>query len=127
MINNFLIINCTGNNNSIGLKSNNKFFIEKLQNNINSNNLLVSNILSFISKHKVKLSDKYSIIVNMGPGSFSSLRISLSVAKGIQIVNGSKLYGYKSNQLPELKLEKIKILIKNKQLKKDKMIKPIYQ
>ena len=125
MINNFLIISCIGKNNSIGLKTNNKFFEEKLQNNINSNNLLVSNILSFISKHKVKLSDKYSIIVNMGPGSFSSLRISLSVAKGIQIVNGSKLYGYKSNQLPELKLENIEILIKNKQLE-NKLINPIY-
>ena len=126
MINSFLIISCTGKNNSIGLKTNNKFFIEKLQNNINSNNQLVSNILSLINKHKVKFNAKYSIIVNMGPGSFSSLRISLSVAKGIQIVHGSKLYGYKNNQLSELKLENIEILIKNKQLK-DKMINPIYQ
>ena len=126
MINNFLIINCTGKNNSIGLKSDNKFFKVKLQNNINSNNLLVSNIISLIKKHKVKLSSKYSIIVNMGPGSYSSIRISLSVAKGIQIVHGSKLYGYKSNQLPELKLENIEILIKNKQLK-NKMINPIYE
>ena len=126
MINNFLIISCTGKNNTIGLKTNNKFFKEKLQNNINSNNLLVSNILRFTNKHQVKLNNKYSIIVNMGPGSFSSLRISLSVAKGIQIVNGSKLYGYKSNQLPELKLENIEILIKNKQLE-NKMVNPIYQ
>mgnify|MGYP001223204436 FL=1 len=126
MINNFLIINCTGKNNSLGLKTDNKFFKEKLQNNINSNNLLVSNIISFIVKHKVKFSSKYSIIVNLGPGSYSSIRISLSVAKGIQIVHGSKIYGYKNDQLSELKLEKIEILIKNKQLK-DKMIKPIYQ
>ena len=126
MINNFLIINCTGKNNSIGLKSDHKFFKVKLQNNINSNNLLVSNIISLIKKHKVKLSSKYSIIVNMGPGSYSSIRISLSVAKGIQIVHGSKLYGYKSNQLPELKLENIEILIKNKQLE-NKIVNPIYQ
>ena len=126
MISNFLIISCTGKNNLIGLKSYNKFFIEKLQNNIKSNNLLVSNILRFTNKHKVKLNNKYSIIVNMGPGSFSSLRISLSVAKGIQIVNGSKLYGYKSNQLPELKLENIEILIKNKQLE-NKVVNPIYE
>ena len=126
MINNFLIISCTGKNNSIGLKSNNKFFIEKLQNNINSNNLLVSNILSFLKKNKVKLNNKYAIIVNMGPGSFSSLRISLSVAKGIQIVHGSKLYGFKSDQLSEFKLENIEILIKNKQFK-NKAVNPIYQ
>ena len=125
MINNFLIISFTGKNNFIGLKSNNKFFTEKLQSNISANNLLVSNIISFTNKHKVKLSNKYSIIVNMGPGSYSSLRISLSVAKGIQIVHGCKLYGYKNDQLSELKLENIEILIKNKQLE-NKIINPIY-
>ena len=126
MINNFLIISCTGNNNSIGLKFDNKFFTEKLQNNIKSNNLLVNNIISFLKKHKVQLNNKFSIIVNMGPGSYSSIRISLSVAKGIQIVHGSKLYGYKSSQLLELKLENIEILIKNKELE-NKMVSPIYQ
>ena len=126
MIKNFLIISCTGKNNLIGLKFNNKFFKEKLQNNIDSNNLLVSNILSFLKKNKVKLNNKYAIIVNMGPGSFSSLRISLSVAKGIQIVYGSKLYGFKSDQLSEFKLENIEILIKNKQFK-NKAVNPIYQ
>ena len=125
MINSFLIISCTGKNNSIGLKTNNKFFIEKLQNNINSNNLLVNNIINFTDKYKVKLSGNYAILVNMGPGSFSSLRISLSVAKGIQIVHGSKLYGYKSYQLSELKLENIQNLIKNKQLE-NKMVNPVY-
>ena len=126
MIKNFLIISYTGKNNLIGLKFNNKFFKEKLQNNINSNNLLVSNILSFLKKNKVKLNNKYAIIVNMGPGSFSSLRISLSVAKGIQIVHGSKLYGYKSDQLSEFKLENIEILIKNKQFE-NKVVNPVYQ
>ena len=125
MINDFLIINCTGKNNCVGVKSNNKFFKEKLQNNINSNNYLVNNIINFANKYKVKLDKNYSIIVNMGPGSFSSLRISLSVAKGIQIVYGSKLFGYKSDQLSELKLENIENLIKNKQLK-NKMVNPIY-
>ena len=126
MISNFLIISCTGKNNLIGLKSYNKFFIEKLQNNIKSNNLLVSNILRFTNKHKVKLNNKYSIIVNMGPGSFSSIRISLSVAKGIQIVHGSKLYGFKSDQLSDLSLENIENLIKNEKLE-NKMINPIYE
>ena len=126
MIKNFLIISCTGKNNSIGLKSNNKFFKKKLQNNINSNNQLVNNIIRFTNKYKVKLNNKYSLIVNMGPGSYSSVRISLSVAKGIRIVYGSKLYGYKSDQLAAFKLENIEILIKNKQLK-NKMVNPIYQ
>ena len=38
-----------------------------------------------IKKHKVNIDNKFSIIVNNGPGSFSSIRISLAVAKGIKI------------------------------------------
>ena len=112
MIKDFLIINCTGKNNSLGLNVNNKFFIEKFQNNISSNNQLVNNIIKFITKYKVKLNNNFSIMINLGPGSYSALRISLSVAKGIKIVHRTKLYGYKNSHLSELKLENIKILIK---------------
>ena len=126
MINNFLIISCTGQNNLLGIKYNNKFYKKKLQNNIRSNNLLVNNIISFIREYKVKLNNKYSIIVNIGPGSYSSLRISLAVAKGIKIVYGLDLYGFKNTDLHELNLENIEILIKNKQLKNN-LINPIYQ
>ena len=126
MINNFLIISCTGQNNLLGIKYNNKFYKKKLQNNIRSNNLLVNNIISFIREYKVKLNNKYSIIVNIGPGSYSSLRISLAVAKGIKIVYGLDLYGFKNTDLHELNLENIEILIKNKQLENN-LINPIYQ
>ena len=126
MINNFLIISCTGQNNLLGIKYNNKFYKKKLQNNIRSNNLLVNNIISFIREYKVKLNNKYSILVNIGPGSYSSLRISLAVAKGIKIVYGLDLYGFKNTDLHELNLENIEILIKNKQLENN-LINPIYQ
>ena len=126
MINNFIIISCTGKNNSIGLKLNNKFFSKKIQNNINSNNSLVSNIMKFLNNYNAKLNNKYSIIFNQGPGSYSSLRIGLSVAKGIQIVHGIKLYGYKSSQLEKLKLENIENLIKNNKLE-EKEVRPIYK
>ena len=126
MINNFLIISCTGQNNFLGIKYNNKFYKKKLQDNIRSNNLLVNNIISFIREYKVKLNNKYSILVNIGPGSYSSLRISLAVAKGIKIVYGLDLYGFKNTDLHELNLENIEILIKNKQLENN-LINPIYQ
>ena len=113
-------------NNFLGIKYNNKFYKKKLQDNIRSNNLLVNNIISFIREYKVKLNNKYSIIVNIGPGSYSSLRISLAVAKGIKIVYGLDLYGFKNTDIHELNLENIEILIKNKQLE-NYLINPIYQ
>ena len=55
MINDFLVINCTGKNDSIGLKINSNFFVQKLQTNIRNNELLVNNIIDFIKKKMLKL------------------------------------------------------------------------
>ena len=126
MIKNFLIINFTGKNNLIGLKVNDKFLVKKFQDDIKSSNSLVVNISKFFSINKVKMNNKFSILVNLGPGSFSAIRIAISVAKGIKIVYGSALYGYKDNLVTVFSLENIQKLIKNKQLE-DKMIKPIYK
>ena len=47
MIKDFLIINCTGKNDKIGLKINNNFFIHDFQTKIKNNEILVSTILNF--------------------------------------------------------------------------------
>ena len=61
--------------------------------------------------NKTIVDNKFSIIVNQGPGRFSSIRTSLSVAKGIKISTGAKIYGYKENQLLNFNLENIEKLI----------------
>ena len=111
MIKDFLIINFTGKNDSIGLRIDNNFFIEKFQTNIKNNEILVSNILTLIKKNNGKIDENFSIIVNIGPGSFSSVRISLAIAKGIQITKGAKLFGYKATQLNDFNLKNIENLI----------------
>ena len=125
MIKNFFIISFTGKNDSIGLKVDNNFFVKKLQTNIRKNDLLVNNIFSFISEKKVKIDKNFSILVNVGPGSFSGIRISIAAAKGIKIVTGANIYGYKSNDLGDFNLKNIELLIK-KNLLQNKLIKPIY-
>ena len=125
MIKDFLIISCTGNNDKIGLKIDNNFFVHNFQTKIYSNELLVSTILNLTIKHKANINEKFSVLVNNGPGSFSSLRVALSVAKGIKISNKVMLYGFKNENLPTFNLENIEILIKKK-LREKKLIKPIY-
>tara|TARA_B100001996_G_scaffold348932_1_gene307381 strand:- start:541 stop:924 length:384 start_codon:yes stop_codon:yes gene_type:complete len=125
MIKNFLIINFTGKNNSIGLRVDNNFFLKKLQTNIRSNESLVNNIFDFIKQKKANIDKDFSVIVNIGPGSFSGIRISLAVAKGIKISRGAKLYGYKDGDLVEFNLKNIELLIK-KNLIENNLIKPVY-
>ena len=125
MIKDFLIINCTGKNDKIGLKINNNFFIHDIQTKIKNNEILVSTILNFTTKHKANIDKNFSILVNNGPGSFSTIRIALAVAKGIMISNNAKLFGYKSENLAQFNLENIEFLI-NKNLIEKKLIKPLY-
>ena len=125
MIKDFLIINCTGKNDSIGLRINNNFFIKKFQINNKANDSLVGNIAEFLKKNKANVDKNFSIIVNQGPGSFSSIRVSLAVAKGIKLSRGAKLFGYKDDLLNELNLKNIELLIE-KNLLENKLIKPLY-
>ena len=125
MIKDFLIINCTGKNDSIGLRINNNFFVKKFQINNKANDMLVGNIAEFLKKNKANVDKNFSIIVNQGPGSFSSIRVSLAVAKGIKLSRGAKLFGYKGDLLNELNLKNIELLIE-KNLLENKLIKPLY-
>ena len=125
MIKDFLIINCTGKNDKIGLKINNNFFIHDFQTKIKNNEKLVSTILNLTNKHKANIDKNFSILINNGPGSFSTIRVALSVAKGIKISNNVKLFGFKNSDLPQFNLENIEFLI-NKNLIEKKLIKPLY-
>jgi len=125
MIRDFLIINFTGKNDSIGIRVNNNFFVKKFQTNIKNNESVVNNILDFIKEKNANIDKNFSIIVNTGPGSFSGIRISLAIAKGIKISRGAKIYGYRDSQLTEFNLKNIELLI-HKNLLENKLIKPLY-
>ena len=125
MINNFLIINCIGKDDKLGLRINKDFFIHKLNNSKNNNDKLVFEIINFLKSHNAKIDDNFSVIVNQGPGSFSGIRISLAVAKGLEISKKVQLYGYNDEDLREFNQENINKLLKSK-LSEKKLIKPIY-
>ena len=125
MIKDFIILNCIGKDDKIGLRINENFYIHELDYKINKNDQLVSNILNLVKKHKVNMNNKFSIIVNIGPGSFSAIRTSISVAKGIKISKNINLYGFKNSDLKQFDLANIELLISN-DLIQNKLIKPIY-
>ena len=124
MIKDFLIINLIGKENKIGLKINNNFYIHDFDQKTD-NEQLVASILNMIKKHKVNLCKNFSVLVNNGPGSFSSTRVSLAVAKGIKISKKINLFGYKNSDLEQFNLANIELLIKKKLVQKN-LINPIY-
>ena len=125
MIKDFLILNFIGKDDALGLKVDDNFFIHNFSDGAQDKDQLVSTILNMIKKHKVNLDNDFSILVNSGPGRFSSMRISLAVAKGIKISKKIKLFGYKDRDLGTFCLANIDLLIKNDLLQKN-LIKPLY-
>ena len=84
------------------------------------------NLLSnFLNKIKIKISDINRIFINLGPGKFTSLRISLSIAKAISFANKISLLGFKSNDLTNKNYKNL-IEFDKKKLKNKGLIKPIY-
>ena len=78
-------------------------------------------LLKFLNIKKIKISDICRIFINLGPGKFTSLRISLSVAKAMSLSNSAVLIGFKSEDLINENYKNLIKLNKNKSL-----IKPVY-
>ena len=114
MIKDFLILNCIGKEDKIGLKINNKFYIHNIDQINNNKDRLVSSLLNLIKKHKINIDNNFSVLVNNGPGSFSSIRISSAVAKGIKISRKTNIYSYNNTDLGQFNLANIELLIKKK-------------
>ena len=124
MIKDFLIFNFIGKENKIGLRVNNSFYVHDFDKKTD-NDQLVSSVLNMVKKYKVNIDMNFSILVNMGPGSFSSLRSSLVVAKGIRISKKINLFGYKNSDLSQFNLDNIDLLIRKNLVQKN-LIKLIY-
>ena len=94
VIMNFLSIDCSTDIGSLFIKSKSKTFIKVLQSDKFHSDLLMKQILDFFKDNNLKFEDINCIFVNQGPGSFSGLRGSLAVAKGISLSKNLELFGY---------------------------------
>ena len=82
-------------------------------------------LFDFLKKHKINLSELSHLFVNQGPGSFSGIRTSIAVAKGLSITNKLNLYGFSSLDLKDMNYMNILFLYEKGLLTKN-LIKPIY-
>ena len=93
---NFLVLDFTRLNKNIVFKFKDKFYINKIETDSNNNQEIIDDILNLIKRANIKTKEKFDVLVNLGPGSFSGIRISLAVAKGIKLIKKVNLFGFNS-------------------------------
>ena len=76
-------------------------------------------------KKLIHLKKINNILVNQGPGRFSSLRISIAITKAISVSNNIDFYGFNGNDLKNNNYLNIIKLFKKGNYKKN-LIKTIY-
>ena len=82
-------------------------------------------LFDFLNQNNINLSKISHLFVNQGPGSFSGIRTSMAVAKGLTITNKINLYGFSSNDLNNMDYKNVISLYEKGGLKKN-LIKPLY-
>ena len=122
---NFLVIDGASNKicffSRFNNNSYNKFF-ESSKNNYEKFSIL---LFDFLKENNINLSKISHLFVNQGPGSFSGIRTSIAVAKGLTITNKINLYGFNSHDLKDMDYKNI-IFLYQKGLLTKNLIKPLY-
>ena len=67
----------------VGIKIDNKQYAEHKKIDANKSQVVLSMIEDVLKKHNLKLEDLNAIEVNAGPGSFTGVRIGISIANAL--------------------------------------------
>tara|TARA_B100001996_G_scaffold281581_1_gene221974 strand:+ start:663 stop:1040 length:378 start_codon:yes stop_codon:yes gene_type:complete len=86
---------------------------------------LAALLFKFLKKNKLNIKEIDNLFVNQGPGKFSGIRTSVSIAKALSLTNKLNLYGFKSEQVKDQNYDEIIDLFKKGVLIKN-LIKPQY-
>ena len=104
---------------------NNKIYSKSFLSNKTNFEKIVSILFKFLKGHNIHLKKINNILVNQGPGRFSSLRISIAITKAISVSNNIDFYGFNGNDLKDNNYLNIIKLFKKGNYKKN-LIKTIY-
>lgn len=79
-----LLIDTTNNQEvSVGLRIDNKKYIDKRKLDSKKREIVLNLVQNLVKKHKIKLGDLTEIEVNPGPGSFTGIRVGVSIANAL--------------------------------------------
>ncbi len=122
---NTLIINAANEKILLSLISNSESYTTAHVNSRENFDKIMNLILIFLEKHNFNFDKINQIFVNQGPGKVSSIRSSISIAKGVAFAKNIDLYGYFSADLVNKSEEQL-IKTDKRNFTNINLIKPLY-
>ena len=105
--------------------SNNKIYTTDYENSRENFDKFAVLLFTFLEKKKISFKIIDKVIVNLGPGKYSSIRTSLSTLKALNLIYEFKIYGFSSKDAKKTDYLRVLNLLKKDKLIK-KLIKPLY-
>ena len=122
---NNLIIDTSGENIFLKFISKDKEYNIKHNNSRENFDELVKIIFNFFDQNNINLSKIDNVLVNQGPGKYTSVRSAISIVKGLKISKKINIYGYYSTQIIDNNYDILLKLLKQGRLTKN-LIQPKY-
>ena len=104
---------------------NNKTYTNRYENSRKNFDKFAILLFKFLNKKMVSLNIINKVMINLGPGKYSSIRTSLSTLKAISLIYKFEIYGFSSKDVEKYNYSRVLDLLKKGKLKKN-LIKPLY-
>tara|TARA_B100000989_G_scaffold119561_1_gene88111 strand:- start:121 stop:513 length:393 start_codon:yes stop_codon:yes gene_type:complete len=105
--------------------SNNKTYTTDYENSRENFDKFAILLFKFLEKNNISFNTIDKVIVNLGPGKYSSIRTSLSTLKALNLIYKFKIYGFSSREAGKTDYFRVLDLLKKDKLIKN-LIKPLY-
>ena len=104
---------------------NNKIYTNDYENSRKNFDKFAILLINFLEKKAISFEIIDKVLINLGPGKYSSIRTSISTLKALNLVYDFKIYGFSSKDVEKYDYSRILDLLKKNKLIK-KLIKPLY-
>ena len=104
---------------------NNKIYTNDYENSRKNFDRFGILLFKFLSKKMVSFDIVDKVLINLGPGKYSSIRSSISTLKALNLIYKFKIYGFSSKDVEKSDYSRVLNLLKKGKLIKN-LIKPLY-
>ena len=124
-VNKNLIIDAANEKIIFKIIDNNKTYTNDYENSRKNFDRFAILLFKFLEKKLINFNFIDKVLVNLGPGKFSSIRTSISTLKALNVVYKFNLYGFSSKDVEKSDYSRVLQLLKKGRLIKN-LIKPLY-